>query len=414
MNFAKNLKCMGCGKEYSLEDLVYCCKECGYGYGSLDVVYDYDEIARKISRGVLERRRPYVWKYRELLPILDYSKIVSLGEGGTPLLKCEGLSRELGIKNLYIKNETMNPTWTFKDRAFTVSVSKALEYGVDAVALPSHGNAAASASAYSAKAGLKCFVFIPAATPIPKITQVIMHGAKVISVEGSIEDVGLLVMDACDKYNWYNITTYKAISPYQTEGLKTEAYEICEQLGWDSPDWVLVPAAGGDNLGGIWKGFKEFHELGFVKNLPRMVAIQARGAAPLVRAFRENKKWFEFEPIEAMTIADSICMGVVIGPWPLNALRESEGAASAVSDEEILEAEKLLATKEGIFAEPASAATIAGLKTLSEQGDVDAEDTVVCVITGSGLKDVESATKICKKPSEIRASMKELDRLLTM
>lgn len=422
MSFAKSLRCIECGREYSLELLVYVCEKCGdrgFGHGTLDAVYDYDEVATKIDKGVLERRRPSVWKYRELLPVLDESKVVSLGEGGTPLHKCKRLAHELGIKNLYAKNETVNPTWSFKDRALTVSVSKALELKVEAVVLTSSGNAAVSASAYCARAGIPCFIFVPAGMSLGKITQIIMQGARVFAVRGSVIEAGMLAFSACSKYGWFHLTTAKSINPYQTEGLRTEAYELCEQLGWKSPDWVVVPVGSGDNLGGIWKGFKEFHDLGFVKSLPHMAGVQAEGAAPVVKAFNENKEFFEVEPIffsanEAKTIAEGIRVNVVTGPWVLNALRESKGAVSAVSDKEILEAEKLLASKEGIFAEPSSAAAIAGLKRLVEQGDVDSKDTVVCVITGAGIKDVKSAEKVCKKPPRIGADLEELDRLLAM
>ena len=415
MSLAENLKCIDCGKEYSLELLIYACEECsekGIFRGTLDIVYDYEEAARRISRQTLKGREPSIWKYKELLPILDESKIVSLGEGTTPLHKCKRLADELGIKNLYIKNETKNPTWSFKDRVFSVTISKALEYNLNTVALASTGNAAVSASAYSARAGIKCFVFVPAEASLGKITQIIMNGAKVIAVKGSVVEAGMLVIDACTKYGWFHVTTAKALNPYQTEGPKTIAYEICEQTGWEAPDWVIVPVGSGDNLGGIWKGFKEFYRLGFIKSLPRMAGIQAEGASLVVKALKENKQYFEMEPIEADTVAEGIRVGVVPGLWALNALKESKGTAIAASDNEILKAEKLLASKEGVFAEPSSAATVAGLKRLVEQGEIGSDETSFCVITGAGLKDMKAAAKMCKRPPEIGPTMRELDQLL--
>ncbi|MBW2594599.1 MAG: threonine synthase [Deltaproteobacteria bacterium] len=415
MSFVRSLKCIDCGRQYSPGDSVSICTQCsekGLGFGLLDPVYDYDKIGEKLNRDTLQDRKPSLWKYKEFLPISDESKIVSLQEGGTPLIKCENLSHEIGIKNLYIKNETVNPTFSFKDRAFTVIISRALEQGANIVAAVSDGNAGSSAAAYSAKAGIKCYVFTPSFAVSSKIIQMTMYGAKVFSVKGSLIDAGMLVIEACEKYGWFNITTAKVLNPYQTEGHKTLAYEICEQLGWKSPDWVISPVASGDSLGAIWKGFKEFHALGFIKGLPRIAAVQGQGAEPLVRAFKEGKQFFEVEQFEPETIADALCIGMVLGSWPLNTLKESNGNAVAVSDEEILKAQRLLATKEGIFVEPSSATTIAGLRRLINQGIIDKDETVVCVVTGSGLKVLDVAMDMCAKPVQIEPSMSELEKVL--
>lgn len=415
MSFVKSLRCIDCGKEYRPEDLISACAECGQkglGFGLLDPVYDYGNIGGKVNRNILEGRKLTLWKYKEFLPISDESKIVSLKEGGTPLVKCEALARETGIKTLYVKNETVNPTFSFKDRAFTVIISRALERGASTVAAVSDGNAGAAAAAYSAKAGIACYIFTPAFAVGSKIVQMSMYGAKVFSVKGSLIDAGMLVIEACSKYGWFNITTAKVLNPYQTEGHKTLAYEICEQLGWQAPDWVITPVSSGDSLGAVWKGFKEFHTLGIIKELPRMVGVQGEGAAPVVKAFEEKKQFYEIEEFEPTTIADALCIGMVLGSWLLNTLKESKGYAVAVADKEILEAQKLLASREGIFVEPSSATTIAGLKKLLNKGVISRNESVVCVTTGSGLKVLEVAAQICAKPVQIEPSISELEKHL--
>ncbi len=416
MSFVRGLKCIDCGKEHSPEDLIAACTECGQkglGFGLLDPVYNYDIIGRQLNKNVLESRRPSIWKYKELLPLSDESKIVSLDEGGTPLIRCATLAREIGVKNLYLKNETVNPTFSFKDRAFSVIISRALERGAKTVAAVSDGNAGASAAAYSARAGIVCYIFTPAFAVQSKIVQMSMYGARVFSVKGSLIAAGLLVLEACIKYGWFNITTAKVLNPYQTEGHKTLAYEICEQLDWQVPDWIITPVSSGDSLGAIWKGFKEFYTLRFINNLPRMVGVQGEGAEPLVKAFEEKKQFYEIEEFEPTTVADALCIGRVVGPWPLNTLKESNGHAVAVSDQEILEAQKSLATTEGIFVEPSSATTIAALKKLLNRNVINGNESVACVATGSGLKVLEVAAQVYPRPVQIEPNISALEKVLS-
>jgi threonine synthase len=415
MSYVTKLKCIDCGREYSAEELNPNCTVCskkGFGFGLLDPVYDLDKIGTKINRNVLEGRRPAVWKYKELLPISDESKIISLSEGGTPLIKGNNLARGLGMKELYIKNESVNPTFSFKDRAFTVMVTRSLEAGASTVAAVSDGNAGCAAAAYGAKAGIRCIVLTPSFAVQSKLTQMSMYGAEIFSVKGSLIEAGMLVLEACNKYGWANITTAKVVSPYSTEGHKTIAYEICEQLGWKAPDWVVSPVASGDSLGAIWKGFKEFHSMGLIKKLPRMVGVQGEGAAPLVKAFEGHKQFFEIEEFEPQTIADALCIGAVVGSWSLNAIEESKGCAVEVSDGEILEAQKLLAATEGIFVEPSSASTCAGLKKLLNKKVIGKEESVVCVTTGSGLKVLEVAAKMAPKLVKIDPNITALEKAL--
>ena len=415
MSFVKGLRCIDCGREYPPEGLMTACLGCGQKglfYGLLDPVYEYGKIAQEVNKDVLEKREATLWKYKEFMPISDESKIVSMGEGGTPLIRAENLASEFGIDNLYLKNDTVNPTFSFKDRSCSLIVSKALEEGARTVGLMSDGNNGVSAAAYCAKAGIECYVFMPASSVSAKITHVLFYGGKVILVDGFAYDAGMLSMQACAKYGWTNISQIKPLNPYPTEAHRSISYEICEQLGWKAPDWLLTPTASGDSIGGQWKGYKEFHQLGFVDNRPRMVAVQAEGADPVVRAFGQNKEWFQVEPFEPKTISDALVAGNVVGSWALNSLRESNGEAVAVSDEETLHAQKLLAESEGIFVEPSSAVPIMGLKKLIDEGVIDESETVVCVLTGSGLKVMDVAETLVKKPVPIKPTIEALDEEL--
>ncbi len=397
------LKCLTCGKKYDS------CEKCK---GGLEIIYDYDELAHKINTKILERRKIGVWKYKELLPMNDDSKIITLGEGGTKLHECKKLAEALSIEKIYAKDETRNPTGTYKDRPATVGVSKALEFGAKTVAIASDGNAGPATAAYAAKAGLRCYVFMPAVTPIERIVQVQMFGGKVILAKGTVSDCIDILTKVQDQYGWHQLTTAIPLNPYQAEGSKTIAYEICEDLEWNVPDWVVIPVGGGGLLTANWKGFKEFFKLGIIKKLPKVAAVQAKGCAPVVKAYNNDKEKIENWG-EPKTIA--ITIGV---PYPLDgatalkAIRESKGTAVAVSDEEILRAEKLLAETEGIFAEPAGVASLAGTKKLIEKEIIGNEERVVFEVTGTGLKDLKSAVKMCGKPLCIKAKPEEVKTVI--
>jgi len=403
--YLESLVCVSCESKYSFKEIVYSCPKCG---DTLDITYDYDAIAESINEKVLAERTPSLAKYIELLPILEPRKMVSLGEGGTPLLKSRRLAATLGLKNLYLKDETRNPTGVFKDRATAIVATKALEFDREITAIASTGNAAASMAGYAAKAGLRCIVMIPASAPIGKLSQSIAYGARIVQVKGNYDQVFDLVTQACEKFGWYNCNP--AINPYRTEGKKTMAYEICEQLNWKSPDWVIVPIGNGCNLAGHWKGFKEFHEFGFISRKPRMVGIQAEGSPPVVTAF--NQKAERVEPVTPHTLAGAIAVGKPRNATKtLKALRESKGVAEAVSDDSLLEAQRMLASYEGIFGEPAAVAPLAGLRRLVEKGAIDRTDTVVLVITGNGLKDPEAPLKTVVKPPLVAPNLEELEPL---
>ena len=346
-----------------------------------------------------------VWRYSELLPIQDSKEIVTLNEGGTSLYHCRKLGFKLGLKNLFVKNEGENPTGSFKDRGMTVGVTEALRIGAKAVTCASTGNTASSLAAYAARAGIPCVVVIPSGKiALGKLAQAMMYGAKVISVRGNFDEALELVMESCDQLGFYLLNS---VNPYRIEGQKTAAFEICEQLG-SPPETLIIPVGNAGNISAYWKGFKEFLSVGLSKELPRMIGIQAVGASPIVNAFKRHSE--AIEPVQSPeTVATAIRIGHPIS-WKkaLRAIRESKGVAESVTDAEILYAQKLLARDEGLFVEPASAASIAGLIRLKDQGEIDPNETVVCVTTGHGLKDPETAIKSCEEVVEIGRSVEEL------
>ena len=401
------LKCIGCGERYTREEVIYVCRKCG---DLLDVNYDYQAVKEKLDPAEWAKRPLNVWRYRELLPILNPNLIVSLKEGGTRLHECSRLATELGVKKLYIKNEGDNPTCSFKDRGMTVGITKALELGVETVICASTGNTSASLSAYAAKAGMQCFVFIPSGKiAYGKLAQAIIHGAKIVQIQGNFDQALRVVQELCNRDRKFYLLN--SINPYRVEGQKTLAYEVCEQLN-RVPDKVIVPVGNAANISAIWKGFLEFRKLGLINSLPQMIGVQAEGASPIARAFREGRE--TIEPVDAPdTVATAIRIGHPIS-WKkaLHAIRDSGGTAETVTDEEILEAQKLLARREGLFVEPASASSIAGLKRLVKDGRIEKDALVVCVATGHGLKDADIVIKTCEKPMDADASLESVEKLL--
>ncbi|MGC8816385.1 MAG: threonine synthase [Candidatus Hadarchaeum sp.] len=407
------LRCLRCGKVHRPAKNLYVCEKCG---GKLEVIYDYQVIAESVSKKELVKRKGGVWKYFELLPLMNRKNIVSLGEGGTPLILAKNLAKELKMKQLYLKDETRNPTSSFKDRPMSVGVSKAVEFGARAVVCASSGNAAIALSAYAAKAGIKCHAFVPAGAPESKVAQLLMHGAHVVQPQatGEGDPTYRLMCEAWRKFGWHPIPSGGAFNPYQPEGSKTISYEVCEQLDWQAPDWVIVPTGAGTLLSGTAKGYFEFEEMGLIKEVPRLVAVQAEGCAPIVKAFREGTLPYEIPTWpNPKTVA-----GGLVDPYPwdadtaIPAIKRSNGTAEAVSDAEILEAVKRLARSEGIFAEPSGAAGLAGLIRLLDKGVISSSDVVVVEITGGGLKDVATALKVVEKPITIEPKLEQLENLL--
>ena len=393
------LKCIDCAEKYAEDERIYFCRKCG---GLLDVEYRYDEDCF-IPWSKSFRERPLgVWRYRELLPIREPDKIVSMNEGGTRLIRCKNLERDLGIKEIYVKYEGENPTGSFKDRGMTVGVTKALEIGAKTTICASTGNTSSSLAAYSAKAGLECVVLVPSKKiALGKLSQALIHGAKVLAVRGGFDDCLRLVKELSRDKRFYLLNS---INPFRLEGQKTAAYEIYEQLG-GLPDKLLIPVGNAGNIVAYWKGFKELKRLGLTDELPSFMGVQAAGASPVYKAYVEGSD--EVKPMkEVETIATAIRIGNPVN-WKraLKAVRESAGLMGAVTDEEILQAQRVLASREGIFAEPAGAAPIAFLIKAAREGFIERDSSVVCIVTGHGLKDPDIVLKTAGKLVEIEPSI---------
>ncbi|MEM4575952.1 MAG: threonine synthase [Candidatus Nezhaarchaeales archaeon] len=400
-----HLQCIECGAEYSPSQIVYSCLKCG---DLLDVVYDYSELTGVNLRELWSERAFGVWRYRELLPVLSNNP-VTLKEGGTRLQLCDRLGEMLKLPNIYVKNEGDNPTGSFKDRGMTVGVTRAKELGSKVVICASTGNTSASLAAYAAKAGLHCIVLVPSGkVALGKLAQAIVHGAHVILVKENFDYALRVVRKLCSIYPLYLLNS---INPYRLEGQRTLAYEVYEQLGCRPPDVVIVPVGNAGNISAIWKGFKELKLLGLTDSTPRMIGVQAEGAAPLAKTLKENSNELIRVP-NPETVATAIRIGAPVN-WKkaLRAIKESKGTIITVSDDEILHAQRLLASREGIFVEPASAASIAGLISVINQGFLDKGEVVVCVATGHGLKDSEVVFKSNVKPVELQ-SADEIDNFV--
>ncbi|MDA8168297.1 MAG: threonine synthase [Nitrospiraceae bacterium] len=384
MGFMKALRCRECSREYPIEP-VYVCEFC---FGPLEVVYDYDAIKKALSREVITGRRKNLWRYRELLPI-DGEPQAGLDSGFSPLVKAENLAEVLGVRELYIKDDTvMHPTLSFKDRVVSVALTKALEFGFDTVACASTGNLAHSVSALGARSGLNRFVFIPATLEQSKIVASIVYGPNLVAVDGNYDDVNRLCSEIANKYKWAFVNIN--IRPYYAEGSKTMGFEILEQLGWKAPGNVVIPCASGSLLTKIWKSFKEFKMLGLIDSLDTKVfAAQAAGCSPIAAAIKAGVE--VIRPVKPDTIAKSLAIGnPADGFYATAAVKESGGWGEHVSDQEIIDAIKLLASTEGIFAETAGGVTLASAKKLIESGRIDRDSSTVVCITGNGLKTQEA------------------------
>jgi threonine synthase len=415
MAFVTKLKCARCGREYSLDAKLCMCPQ--EDSGRLDVYYDYSALAEATDKDTLSKRIPNVWKYYEFLPIRDKRAIVDLGSGNTPLLKADRLASKIGLKTLYIKDETHNPTGSFKDRSMTVGVSKAVEFGYRVTATASSGNAAAALAAHSAKAGLGCYAFVLCSAPDIKLSQIGLYGAIVTRVQSMVEGKDPTVQmlrSAVKEYGWYPCPSFGPFNPYQVEGPKTMTYEIVEQLNWNTPDWIFIPTGSGCLAAGIWKGLNDYTSLDFIHSSSRLAIIQSEGCAPLVRAFKSRADPFNIKPWEnPNTIAGGLAD---VYPWDgdaaLAALRETNGLAEEVSDRDILQAQRVLASNEGIFAEPTGVASLAGLIRLIEEGVVKRDESVVVLVTGSGFKDPNSARLQSTEVPIIKPDLIDFQKLL--
>lgn len=384
------LRCPKCGWK-SPSWTTFKCFSCG---AVLEVIL---EIGNPQLSEIRKRKERSIWRWFEFLPVEDHSNIVSLGEGCTPLVQSSRLSEKLALPRLFLKNDTLLPTGSLKDRSNAVGISRAKELGFSTAAVISTGNAAASVAAYAAAAGLKSVVMVPQGTSASKVLQAAAYGATVVVVQGSFDDeVARLYQEALQEFGWYDCLSS---NPYRNEGKKSYAYEMLDQLDGEMPDWVIHPTAGGAGICAMWKGYNEFHKLGWIEKIPRLVAAQSAAAAPIVRSLEKGLD--EVEPVTARdTVAESIQVGnpAALGRRTLAAIRASNGTGVTLSDDEILEAQSLLARLAGIFAEPAGAISVAAAGKLRRQGVIQQNELVVCTITGHGLK----------QPSAIRVSEEEL------
>lgn len=382
MSYAKALTCRQCGREYPLEP-VYVCELC---FGSLEVTYDYEAMAKELTREKIARGPATHWRYKDLLPV--DGEVVDIGTGFTPLIRAHNLGRVLGLDNLWIKNDCVNPTYSFKDRVVSVAATKALEFGFEALACASTGNLACSVAAHSARAGLKAYVFVPADLEQGKIIGASIYQPTMLAVEGNYDQVNRLCSELADKYPWAFVNIN--IRPFYAEGCKTIGYEVVEQLGWKGPAHAIVPVASGSLLTKIWKGLKELHMLGLTGPVKtRMYAAQAEGCSPVATAFAEGEE--RITPVKPNTIAKSLAIGnPADGFYSLKAIRESGGGAVAVSNEEIKQGIKLLAETEGVFTETAGGVTVASLRRLAASGAIKGDELTVAFITGIGFRTLEA------------------------
>ena len=392
------LVCINCQAEYSADEILYRCPKCDH---LLKVSYDLD--AMTFTQQDWEKRPLSVWRYRELLPVRG--EPVTLQEGGTPLYHLRRIGEELGIKELYAKHEGINPTGSFKDRGMTVGVSMARQLGMTTVACASTGNTSASLAAYAAKAGMPAVVLLPAGNvALGKVAQALMHGAKVIAIRDNFDRALEMVHELCLSEGLYLLNS---VNPYRLEGQKTIGFEVVDQLG-DVPDRLVLPVGNAGNISAVHKGLGELIELGFTDKMPMMTGIQAQGSRPVVDAIENN-----LNPLinqkDPETIATAIRIGAPVNAAKaLTAIRATGGTAEAVTDEEILAMQRDLARKEGIGVEPASAASVAGIKKLLEEGRIDRDERIVCVVTGHLLKDPETVIRQCNPPIEIDATKEAL------
>ena len=401
MGFVRGLKCRECNQDYPKAPL-HVCENC---FGPLEVVYDYDQIKKSLTREKIASRANNLWRYRELLPI-DGEPTVGLYSGFTPLVRAHRLGEVLGVKELYLKDDSVNhPTFSYKDRVVSVAIAKAIEFGYDTVSCASTGNLANAVAAHAAKAGLNCYVFIPEGLEQGKIVGSAIYGPRTISIKGNYDDVNRLCSEIADKYAWAFVNVN--LRPYYAEGAKTHGFEIAEQLGWKLPHHIVVASAGGTILPKLVKAFDELKQMGLVEDKQcKIYSAQATGCAPIVDALKRGTDLIT--PVKPNTIATSIAIGnPADGYYVVKAIQESGGWGESVTDDEILDGIRLLATTEGIFTEPAGGTEVAVTKKLIQQGRIPRDESIVISITGNGYKTLEVVAGCVERPFCIDADIKK-------
>ncbi len=405
-SFVTGLRCFICN-EIIPNGNVHTCPKCGV-QGILDVQYDYAAVGKRLTPLTLRDRQLNHWRFRELLPISSDAIIPHLHIGWTPTYDVPRLAANVGISRMFLKDDGRNPTSSFKDRASSIGVLKAQEFGYSTIACASTGNAASSLAGLSAAVGLRSIIFVPQRAPEPKITQLLIFGATVVRVQGTYEQAFDLCSEACKRFGWYNRNS--GTNPFLVEGKKTAGLEIAEQFGITIPDWVVVSVGDGCTIGGIGKGLREMKKLGFINRVPRLLGVQAEGACPIVKSFASGE---DLVSVPTNTIADSIAVGTPRN-WrrAIQEIRESEGAMISVTDEEILDAMRSTARLGGVFGEPAGVAGVAGLKKAVAHGLLNPDSSAVVIITGNGLKDIQSAKQATGTPLDIEPKIEILEKRL--
>jgi len=411
MDHVKSLKCLVCGDELATDQIDYVCPKHGDD-GIVDVQYRYDLIKTRLSPAKLaESRDMTMWRYRELLPIRRDAVVPPLAVGWTPLYKTDRLAEVMKVKNLWVKDDGRNPTASLKDRASAMAVVKGREKGAEIITTASTGNAAAALTGLCASVGQRNVIFVPQSAPPAKIAQLLVFGGTVMLVRGTYDDAFELCLKASREFGWYNRST--GFNPYMSEGKKTVSYEICEQLGWKAPDRIFVSVGDGCIIGGVHKGLKDLLALGWIDKMPKIMGVQAAGSAALYQAWKDGISGMEMEPIDANTIADSISAGMPRDRIKaLAAVHETDGAYIKVSDEQILAEIPVLGRNAGVFAEPAGACALAGLRQALIDGLVSDDERTVVLVTGNGLKDIASARKSVGEPYVVDANLQSVKKLV--
>jgi threonine synthase len=401
LSHVTSLRCRECSRDYPIEPI----NACEYCFGPLEVAYDYDSIARTVTRKSIADGPNTIWRYHDFLPV-EAENAVDLGTGFTPLLKADNLGKKLGLDNLYIKNDSVNPSFSFKDRPVSITATKALEFGFEVLACVSTGNLMGSVAAHGAKSGMKTVVFFPGNLESGKIVGASVYGPTMVAVDGSYDQVNRLCSELADDLGWAFVNIN--MRPYYAEGSKTLGYEVAEQLGWRAPDNCVVPAASGELHTKIWKGLTELADVGLIDSAKtNMHLAQPQGCSPIVQAFEKGSR--VVQPVKADTLAKSLAIGdPAAGPYAVQTLQETGGTAVAAPEDEIVEGIQLLAETEGIFTETAGGVVISGLRKLAKSGAIKRDEVTVAFITGNGLKTQEVVSDIAK-PINIRPTYKSFE-----
>ena len=406
-NYLNSFVCIRCGRDYLPNQIQYTCTDCS---GNLDARYDYEAIGKVVTPAILSAdKAPSLWRYRPFLPLNLSDSPIAMQIGMTPLILTQNLGKQLGLEHLYLKNDCLNPSGSFKDRASFVILAHCIAENIPTISAASTGNAGASMACLAASAQMHTFIFVPNTAPQAKIAQLLIYGAGVFLVRGDYGQAFELCKQVSARLEWFNRNT--GTNPYTREGKKTVSFEIWEQLGFNVPDVVVVSVGDGNIISGVYKGFYDLYQTGLTKTIPRLVGVQSAGSAAIVNAFYGDGV---IRSVKPDTIADSISASMPSdGEAALRAVKETQGTMIAVDDDKILNSMKALGQKEGVFAEPSGAAGVAGIKDLVESGTIQPDETVVLIVTGNGLKDVASALKVVGQAVTIDPDVDAVMKVLT-